>query len=230
MTLRRIYLLLPERLRKLVRHSSVLNPLREWYRAGTSRHSQFYDAAYYNDQDGYEGPALRSAPHVAADIVQELSAKSVIDVGCGTGEYLLALSKLGVDVHGVELSQPALQRCRERGLDVIEHDLTKPGRFPWTADVVLSAEVAEHLVPGAADAFVDKLSSAAGKHIMLTAAGPRQPGNNHFNCQPKSYWVQKLQSRNFRYDEALTAKLEKRYTDLGAAVWFQRNLMIFHRI
>ena len=229
-TLRSLYVLLPARLRNHLRRWPVLSGWRNRYRANTARHDSFYDDAYYSAEFGRRGTARSSAPHLAEDIVSSLSPNSVIDVGCGTGEYMFALLERGVEVFGVDLSSVAIELCQSSGLEVVKHDLTKPGQLPWTADVVFSCEVAEHLVPEAADIFVEKLCTASRHHVVLTAAGPRQPGNNHFNCQPKSYWIQKFEARNFKFDAVTTAKLEKRYATVGAAPWFQENLMIFRRI
>ena len=218
----------PESVRNWVRSNSVFRKLRDLYRANTGRHDQFYTAEYYDDKYR-EGPATKAAPYVVEDIVKHLNPKSFLDIGCGPGEYLLCMRDRGVEVHGVDLASIAVERCVGLGLDVQKHDLTKPGPMPWVVDVVFSAEVAEHLIPSTADVFVDKLTGAAKQHVIMTAARPGQEGENHFNCQPKSYWVDKFAQRGFDYDEALTQQLEQRYVELQLADWFQSNLMVFHR-
>lgn len=228
--IRKMYnVIIPTSLRTWVRQHPTLSVIRDRYRANTARHDEFYDDAYYNQVAGRQEPAGRSAPLLAKDIVHQLKANSVIDVGCGTGEYMTALRAYGVTVYGVDLAEAALKRCREEGLDVAKHDLTSNTPLPWTADTVFSAEVAEHLVPEAADGFVAKLANAAQKHVVLTAAGPGQPGNNHFNCQPKQYWIDKFANQGFAFDAQTTKELEKRYAQNGAALWFQKNLMVFQR-
>lgn len=229
-SVRKLYVrLVPESIRSWVRRHPLLAPLRSRYCANTARHDEFYDSTYYDQVDGRQATAIASAPLIAEDIVGRLNASTVIDVGCGTGEYLCEFRIRGAVVYGVELADVAIQRCREQKLEVEKHDLTSDLSLPWRADTVFSSEVAEHLVPDAADNFVDKLSGAAIRDIVLTAAGPGQPGLNHFNCQPKSYWIQKFEARGFSFDAALTEELEKRYREQGAAPWFQKNLMVFHR-
>ena len=66
----------------------------------------------------------------------------MIDVGCGSGEFLDEFRKAGIPGHGIELADAGLRRCREKGLDVVKLDLTKAPSLPWEADLVYSFEVA----------------------------------------------------------------------------------------
>lgn len=49
-------------------------------------------------------------------------AGTLLDVGCGTGSYTAALSGLGWDVTGVDVSQDMLRRARERGVRTVHAD------------------------------------------------------------------------------------------------------------
>jgi SAM-dependent methyltransferase len=89
-------------------------------------HDRVYDADYYART--VEGPAARSAPTMAATIVEELRPASVIDVGCGTGALLSELRRRGCDVEGLEHSRAGLAYCRGRALSVRKFDLL-PARF-----------------------------------------------------------------------------------------------------
>jgi len=46
--------------------------------------------------------------------------KSVLEIGCGKGEYLSILNKSGVFAHGVEFSEQSVMACRELGLSVTQ--------------------------------------------------------------------------------------------------------------
>ena len=55
------------------------------------------------------------------DLAAELDGYSpVLDIGCGRGEFLEALSALGIDASGVEIDGTLVDACRERGYSV-EH-------------------------------------------------------------------------------------------------------------
>lgn len=70
----------------------------------------------------------------------------LLDVGCGTGVILQHFKAKGIAVTGIDFSKEALRFCRKRGLkDVRQVDLEKPlpkmGRF----DIIIAADVIEHL-------------------------------------------------------------------------------------
>lgn len=227
-TLRKAYHVLPPSMRlKIARVGPLASLQRRWFQADTSMHDAYYTDQYY-EEDVVE-PASKAAPFIRDAIVNQFQPDSVIDIGCGSGEYLLAFKEAGIDGHGIELAAAALQRCHQKGLDVIRADLTSMDALPWQADVVYSFEVAEHIDEAAAANFVGLLTTAARKAIVLTAAGPGQAGLCHVNCQPKSYWVKRFQERGFRYDEPLTERWQAANKDRGLAPWFEDNLMIFHK-
>src|SRR5262249_11027900 len=49
-------------------------------------------------------------------IVQLVRPQSVLDVGCGTGQTLMQLHQLGIDVLGIEASRLAVRRCPRQEL------------------------------------------------------------------------------------------------------------------
>jgi SAM-dependent methyltransferase len=223
------YRRLPAGLRDGVRNNKVLNGLRNRLFLGdTSLHDQYYSANYYATCD--EGKwATDSAPYIASDIIEEFHPKDVIDVGCGLGEYIEVFLTLGVKAYGVELSAEAYKRCVEKGLEVASLDLADARELPWRADVVYSVEVAEHIHASGARNYVRLLTGAARRHIFMTAAKPGQPGLNHINCQPKSYWIKLLAEEGFEVDQTLIDRWEAANRDRPVASWFAENLMVFHR-
>ena len=56
----------------------------------------------------------------------------VLDVGCGSGSYMLALQKRGHEVHGVDIDANCIKTCKERGLKKIwRQNILKPSYFKW---------------------------------------------------------------------------------------------------
>ncbi len=228
--LRRAYIrIMPEVVRGALGRLPGIRQLRErWFHRDASLHDDYYTTDYYafNETMGWAGTAAKALTPLR---IGELSPREAVDLGCGTGEFVRALKDAGVAAHGVDFAQAAVARCVEAGLDVRRADLTRPGSVPWRGDLVLSFEVAEHLVPEAAPAFVENICGAARAHVVMTAAGPGQVGLHHFNCQPKSYWIALMLARGFRFDADLTLRWERVAADAGLALWFQQNLMVFHR-
>ena len=56
----------------------------------------------------------RSDLDVYAAIVEELAARSVLDVGCGTGSFAVLLAARGVDVIGVDPAAASLDVARTK--------------------------------------------------------------------------------------------------------------------
>jgi 2-polyprenyl-3-methyl-5-hydroxy-6-metoxy-1,4-benzoquinol methylase len=145
-----------------------IRQLHENFAGSPARHDEYYDATYYGEHEILDAEALRSSGSLARFVFDELFPKTVLDVGCGTGRYLEALLRLGIDARGVELSKAAIEICLKKKLVVQSHDLTKSVDLPWIVDTVVCMEVAEHLLPRFSDVFCDKLVASAKSHLLLT--------------------------------------------------------------
>jgi len=128
---------------------------------------------------GYWGDMQRLGPvhrHIREDIVRRVSAldvRSVLDVGCGSGENLAALAASdryelsGVDVssEGIELARKRVASARLlKVLDVEREAL--PERF----DLVMSIQVVEHIVDDVA--ALRNIAAMARRYVFIsTLAG-----------------------------------------------------------
>lgn len=223
--IKQIYNLMPSYPRQMIRKFGPVAWLRQrYFEEDTTLHDAYYTEAYYDDF----GPSRDSAPVLCRSMIDYFRPADVLDVGCGTGEYLEAFRGAGISGHGVELATVAIEQCRRKGLEVARVDLSQVTELPWTADLVYSFEVAEHISKKSAVGFVRALTAAARKHVCMTAAQPGQPGLCHVNCQPKSYWIQLFAERGFDFDEAMSSRLERENTEAKLVGYLCRNLMIFH--
>ena len=150
--------------------------------------------------------------------------KTVLDVGCGNGSFLLKCLELG---------------CRVRGFDgrhVIKNLLIPANRFTVKNlqnkfeiknkyDLVVTLEVAEHLDKKYKDNFIDSLCMA-GDMILFSAAQVGQPGIHHVNCQPLEYWINEFSKRGFIFDIETTGYM--RLIEIHG--WYRRNAMLFYRV
>lgn len=81
---------------------------------------------------------------------------SVLDLGCGRGEFLELMREAGVSALGIDLNQESVSRCRNNGLDAQQADIFEylsslPGQ---SVGGIFCAQVIEHLQPAQVLALV----------------------------------------------------------------------------
>jgi len=155
------------------------------------------------------------------------SITSAIDIGCGVGTWLSVLKQHGVsNVQGVDgpwVEQKLLEippECfRSYDFKVPEIDLTFNRRY----DLAICLEVAEHIDPPKAKAFVQYLTTLSDL-ILFSAAIPGQGGIGHVNEQWPSYWVGLFSEHGYVVRDTLRLKI---WNDDQIPWWYRQNIMLF---
>lgn len=168
-----------------------------------------YDAAFF----GLEGKVARESAEVVVPwVLIETGARSVIDIGCGTGEWASEAMRCGCVATGVDNYVPNDLAT----INVIRADLTDG--YPCDGyDLAICLEVAEHLPPEAAVPLVDGLKPA--KWVLFSAATPGQPGVGHINCRPHHYW-------HALFEPMLPRFIGGRFDD-RVADFYRRNMYVY---
>ncbi|MFL6229162.1 MAG: methyltransferase domain-containing protein [Pyrinomonadaceae bacterium] len=113
--------------------------------AGEAEH--LLDPLYAAFEDQFRGAReeIKERLRVYLPVLRAASvAGDVLDIGCGRGEWLELLKENGVACRGVDHNRVFVERCRARGLDVIEADaVSYLGGLP---DESLNAATSFHLV------------------------------------------------------------------------------------
>ena len=179
-----------------------------------------YDA--YRDWEGQLGKEL----------VERYQIKSMVDFGCGCGSYLEAAKELGVRVQGFDLMYDTIKDIvDEEILEFIDYgNVMEPiscGKF----DCSFSIETAEHILPEFSQVFVQNLTNASERLIILTAGGPRQGGRGHINFREKDFWIKLVEENGFVYLEDEVKKTQEVWMSilLKGYYYLVRNLMIFSK-
>jgi 2-polyprenyl-3-methyl-5-hydroxy-6-metoxy-1,4-benzoquinol methylase len=73
------------------------------------------------------------------------SGESLLDVGCGGGDFIASMRELGWKVSGVETDPIAAERARGRQLDVHQGDLESAAFDATSFDAITLAHVIEHV-------------------------------------------------------------------------------------
>jgi SAM-dependent methyltransferase len=182
-----------------------------------------YSASYYEAQG--EG-SLSSARVILPPFLGTVTVRSVLDVGCGSGTWLKVCKELGVaEVFGVDGS--ALE-AREANLAATEFrrlDLNEPFNLGRRFDLVISVEVAEHLLPSTSAQFVRGLV-AHGDLILFSAAIPDQGGTHHANERWQSYWAALFRAEGYEPVDCIRPRV---WADDRVEYFYAQNTLVYVR-
>lgn len=172
--------------------------------------------------DGIKDGSFRSAMKIIPMVKELIPIKSVVDVGCGSGSWLKAFQKNGVNtIFGVDGNQT-------RVLDIpddrfLRTDLNKPFDLKKKFDLAVSVEVAEHLSPESAGQFIDNLTRLASA-VLFSAAVPGQGGAYHVNEQWPAYWADKFAKHGYAAVDCLRMRI---WEDPSVEWWYSQNILLY---
>ncbi len=168
---------------------------------------------------GEEEVALRAARHVMPWILDVTDAKSVVDVGCGTGAWLSVAKEAGCEkVHGYDAyAGPVLIETDE----YTQTDITR-GVSCTGFDLALCLEVGEHLPGAAARPLVAGLCEA--DYVLFSAGHPGQRGVHHVNEQWGTWWAALFAEHDF---EGTSDVKWHFWNEREVADFYRENMLLF---
>ncbi len=148
--------------------------------------ASLYDHGYYEmKQDGW----WASAAAIVPALVRWFPARSVLDVGCGTGNLLATFARYGAtDLLGIDGDQVPRDLLHIAPEQFLVAEAARVAGLGRRFDVACSLEYAEHLPAARAPEFVALLAEAAPV-VLFSAAVPGQGGLGHVNEQKQSWWA-----------------------------------------
>lgn len=181
-----------------------------------------YDHDFYGAQ---AGGSERSARAVLPLVLEVVSARSVIDVGCGVGTWLTAAAEFGVDdalgLDGVYAVDAGLRipHSTFRAVD-LSQPLPDLGR---RYDLAISLEVAEHLPASRSDSFVADLCGLADV-VLFSAATPGQMGTDHINLEFQHFWADRFFGCGYRAFDIVRPRV---WYDTNVEAFYRQNTLVF---
>ena len=190
------------------------------------------DEAYTAGFFGWDNNAPQQkvlAQYFVPRIVERFKPKYVLDVGCGTGQWLDEYRKYSVLAKGIEGSGNAfIEMSEETKKNVLKWDLRdKIEKRDNNIDFVQSFEVAEHIEEEYADILIHHLVRDDPDTILLTAARPGQHGHQHVNCKERKYWEDKMKDNGYLFEQDLLNEIKEWGIPKDCPDWWTQNLMVF---
>ena len=180
-----------------------------------------YPREFYDD---LVDTALPSARRVRPLLEALIPIKSAVDVGCGNGGWLAAMSENGVDdivgLDGEWVRDDQLLIDPDR---LLRCSLDRPLPLDRHFDLAISLEVAEHLLPDRAADFVAELVRLAPV-VLFSAAIPGQGGVNHVNEQWPEYWAALFAQHSYSAIDTIRWQV---WSMPDVTWWYKQNTVIY---
>jgi len=192
----------------------------ENYGAGEQSNG-FYDSSYYA---GQLPGALQSARVILGILFEICHPQSVFDLGCGQGAWLAAAEELGcTSLAGADGPWVDRAMLMSKNIDFSSVNLEDEFRVSERFDLCISVEVAEHLSPRRAQAFVETLC-ALSDLVVFSAAIRMQGGINHINEQRQSFWAEHFNALSYECFDLFRPLL---WSDRRIESWYRQNVLLY---
>jgi SAM-dependent methyltransferase len=180
-----------------------------------------YDSRFYGALTERVSGSARACVPLIMDL---LAPRSVVDVGCGQGDWLHAFQLCGVEeLLGVDGDYVKRDSLRIPEASFRSWDLTRPLTLDRRFDLAVSLEVGEHLPERVAAPFVRSLTVLASA-VVFSAAVPGQGGVQHVNEQWPWYWQELFAAAGYRCLDIFRRTL---WQHPDVAPFYQQNLYLF---
>lgn len=201
-----------DKIRQLILESP--DKLRAYVDTWPWRH-QYTESYYTRISEG----AIKSAGEVMSVLRDAgVKYKSVIDIGCGVGEW----NDGNPDYVGVDYNVP--RRCllipEERYIDCNLEKEVITGKY----DLALCLEVAEHISERRAKAIVEMLCSLSDQ-VLFSAAIPNQGGTGHQNEQWQTYWAERFAEYGY-FPSDINFK-DLLHDNNSVELWYRQNIVLY---
>ncbi|MBG9450884.1 hypothetical protein ABE67_16570 [Cytobacillus firmus] len=171
-----------------------------------------------------EHAAQKSAEQMVPIVMDLINPSSVVDVGCGTGNWLSVFKDNGVEeILGIDGDYIDRSQLRISKSNFQPFNLENPVNVNKKFDLVISLEVAEHLPEKCANIFVQTLVNL-GPIVLFSAAVPLQGGLNHINEQWPPYWIDRFKNHGYEVIDCIRYKI---WDNQEIAGYYAQNTLLF---
>lgn len=166
----------------------------------------------------------KSAAVIAPLVCARFHPRSVIDVGCGAGDWLRAFQDCGVlsiqgcDGPWVPASSLCIALQHFREVDFYER-LPDLGHF----ELACCLEVVEHVAPEVGERIIELLCRSADL-ILFSAAVPGQGGYEHIHERYQAFWIERFALLGYSAHDCIRPLI---WMNRDVSWWYQQNCLVF---
>ncbi len=167
--------------------------------------------------------SLSNAEIILPYILNKIHCTSVVDFGCGAGEWLKVAKSLGVvDVLGLD-GEYARKYIVIENNEFEAVDFTNNVVLDKKYDLAISLEVAEHLPTESSKHFIQTITKYSDI-VLFSAAIPGQGGTMHINEQWPSFWKELFYECGFELCDVLRKQF---WNNQHVESFYKQNMFIY---
>lgn len=164
-------------------------------------------------------------------ILEKFGNKSVLDVGCSSGIYLMPFKDAGCDYYGIDGASGVGKWVRPDNFEVVDFRTATAWKAPRPFDLTLCIEVSEH-VPFEYHDNLFRIITESAPMCFFSCAHVGQGGEGHVAESDRPYVDGKFSQFGFMYDAGLTATLHS-VIDVDPAyehcMWLRNHSWIYRK-
>jgi SAM-dependent methyltransferase len=167
--------------------------------------------------------SIDSANEVVPLFLSYFRPKTVLDIGCGLGTWLKIFEENQCEVYGIDGDYVEVKDLVIESNKFKPYNLNLEYNLQTKFDLVISLEVAEHILPENAKIFIESMC-LHGDVILFSAAIPGQEGTLHYNEQYNDYWIDLFSQNGYQCVDFLRHKI---WNNIKISWWYRQNILIF---
>ena len=185
-----------------------------------------YDKKFYRNQRVNNLQSAKIIVPIVLDFIRGVSMDtipSIIDLGCGSGNWLSVFKEQGCYVRGVDFGDIPIETLMIKQSEYVRHDLSQKYTDKRKYTLSMSLECAEHISRANAEAMVSTLMELSNI-VLFSAAIPHQRGRGHINEQYQSYWIDFFDKRGYQVFDIIRSQVWNNNEVRG---FYAQNMFLF---
>ncbi|PKO09632.1 MAG: hypothetical protein CVU40_10080 [Chloroflexi bacterium HGW-Chloroflexi-2] len=159
------------------------------------------------EKSGITSPELIKNRAEQFDFILDGHKQKILGIGCGHGELMIGLSKLGYDCFGIDISSVRIVKLKQIESEKLHFEQFEGSKLPFSNDTfesVVSMQLFEHLHPDDTSSHLDEVKRVlkpGGKYYLETPNKHVGPGDisKFFSDEPQGFHLKEYDILDLYY-------------------------------